>query len=64
MCFLRKVYDVEFYGWNFLFSFSIYGLVISSDKKKKLKFLGTITPLGGLLLVYGWCLLFHNVLYI
>lgn len=41
----------------FLFSFSIYGLVLSSGKGKKLKFLGPITPLGGLFLVIGWCLL-------
>ena len=45
-----------------LFSFSIYGLVISSAKNKKLKFLGPITPLGGLLLVCGWTLLAYNVL--
>lgn len=37
-----------------LFSFSIYGLVISSAKNKKLRFLGPITPLGGLLLIIGW----------
>ena len=41
-----------------LFSFSIYGLVISSAKNKKLAFLGPITPLGGLLLIIGWGLLF------
>ena len=41
-----------------LFSFSIYGLVISSAKNKKLTFLGPITPLGGLLLIIGWVLLF------
>ena len=45
-----------------LFSFSIYGLVISSAKHKKLRFLGPITPLGGLLLVCGWCLLFYSIL--
>ncbi|UMB55387.1 DUF423 domain-containing protein [Lutibacter sp. A64] len=45
-----------------LFSFSIYGLVISSAKNKKLRFLGPITPLGGLLLVCGWCLLFYTIL--
>ena len=44
---------------TFLFSFSIYGLVISSAKNKKLKFLGPITPLGGLLLVIGWSLLIY-----
>ncbi|MCH2196957.1 DUF423 domain-containing protein [Kordia sp.] len=42
---------------TFLFSFSIYGLCMSSAKGKKLKFLGPITPLGGLLLVIGWILL-------
>jgi len=46
-----------------LFSFSIYGLVISSAKNKKLRFLGPITPLGGLLLVCGWCLLFFSFLH-
>ncbi|MCK0144300.1 DUF423 domain-containing protein [Arenibacter sp. F26102] len=44
----------------FLFSFSIYGLSISAGKGKKLRFLGPITPLGGLLLVMGWGLLFYS----
>ena len=44
-----------------LFSFSIYVLVISSAKNKKLRFLGPITPLGGLFLIIGWCLLAYNV---
>ncbi len=43
-----------------LFSFSIYGLVISDAKGKKLRFLGPITPIGGLLLVAGWILLLLN----
>ncbi|MFT6699070.1 MAG: uncharacterized membrane protein YgdD (TMEM256/DUF423 family) [Porticoccaceae bacterium] len=43
-----------------LFSFSIYGLVISSANNKKLKFLGPITPLGGLFLVLGWGLLIYK----
>ena len=43
-----------------LFSFSIYGLVISSAKNKKIKFLWPITPLGGLFLVAGWLLLFFK----
>jgi uncharacterized membrane protein YgdD (TMEM256/DUF423 family) len=42
-----------------LFSFSIYGLVISSAKDKKLRFLGPITPLGGLLLTIGWGLFLY-----
>lgn len=40
-----------------LFSFSIYGLVLSDAFGKKLRFLGPVTPLGGLLLVSGWFLL-------
>ena len=43
-----------------LFSFSIYGLVLSDAKGKKLRFLGPITPIGGLLLVIGWLLLLIN----
>jgi uncharacterized membrane protein YgdD (TMEM256/DUF423 family) len=43
-----------------LFSFSIYGLVISSANNKKLKFLGPITPLGGLFLALGWGLLIYK----
>lgn len=45
-----------------LFSFSIYGLVISSAKNKKLTFLGPITPLGGLFLIIGWSLLIYAIL--
>ncbi|CAM4127411.1 DUF423 domain-containing protein [Zobellia nedashkovskayae] len=45
---------------TFLFSFSIYALVISSAKGKKLRFLGPITPLGGLLLVCGWGLFLYS----
>ncbi|UWX55187.1 DUF423 domain-containing protein [Maribacter litopenaei] len=45
-----------------LFSFSIYGLCVSASKGKKLKFLGPVTPLGGLLLVVGWSLLFYNLI--
>ena len=44
-----------------LFSFSIYGLVISSAKNKKLRFLGPITPIGGLLLTIGWGLFLYYV---
>ena len=43
-----------------LFSFSIYGLILSDAKGKKLRFLGPITPIGGLLLVSGWLLLLIN----
>lgn len=44
----------------FLFSFSIYGLVLSSAKGKKIKILGPITPLGGLFLVLGWSFLIYK----
>lgn len=49
----------KIFGWScifgiLLFSFSIYGLCISGAKGKKWKFLGPITPLGGLLLLTAW----------
>lgn len=38
-----------------LFSFSIYILSFSEKLGPKVKFLGPITPLGGLLIILGWC---------
>ena len=43
-----------------LFSFSIYALVIGKSKGRNMKFLGPLTPLGGLLLVAGWGLLLYS----
>lgn len=43
-----------------LFSFSIYGLVLSDGFGKKWRFLGPITPLGGVLLLAGWALLGYH----
>ena len=45
-----------------LFSFSIYGLCLSSAKGRKIKILGPITPIGGLLLTMGWVCLLINFL--
>ncbi|MEJ6547093.1 MAG: DUF423 domain-containing protein [Flavobacteriaceae bacterium] len=45
---------------TFLFSFSIYGLVLAGIAGKKARFLGPITPLGGLLLTIGWALLAYT----
>lgn len=44
------------------FSFSIYGLCISSARQNKIKTLGPLTPIGGLLLLLSWILLFLNAL--
>lgn len=41
-----------------LFSFSIFGLCYGAHKKINLRFLGPVTPMGGLLLVVAWALLF------
>ncbi|WP_299171525.1 DUF423 domain-containing protein [uncultured Allomuricauda sp.] len=49
-----------FISGTFLFSFSIYGLCLSTANGKKLRFLGPVTPLGGLLLVIGWALLVYS----
>ena len=47
----------------FLFSYSIYGLCFGSAGGRKLRFLGPVTPLGGILLVAAWSLLLaHFVL--
>lgn len=43
-----------------LFSFSIYGLCMSAANGKKSRFLGPITPIGGLLLAIGWGLLLYS----
>ncbi len=45
-----------------LFSFSIYGLCYAKANKLNLKFLGPITPVGGLLLVTGWGLLIYYII--
>ncbi len=58
----EKYMVYSFMAGIILFSFSIYGLVIPSAKNKKLSFLGPITPLGGLLLIVGWSLLFFTIL--
>ena len=58
---LQKYMVYSFIIGVLLFSFSIYGLVISSANNKKLTFLGPITPLGGLLLVCGWGLLVYSI---
>jgi len=46
------VYGI-FYG-TLLFSLSIYLLSFSEYWNKNFKFLGPITPLGGLLMIIGW----------
>ena len=58
-------YSQNLMGWFlilgvFFFSFSIYGLVLSSANGQKMSFLGPVTPLGGLLLVMGWILFTVN----
>jgi len=53
-------------GWSFiigtfLFSVSIYLLSTASLYGGSLKFLGPVTPFGGLLMIIGWMLLLANV---
>ncbi len=40
-----------------LFSFSIYGLSLQDYFGMNLKFLGPVTPLGGLLMIISWAML-------
>jgi uncharacterized membrane protein YgdD (TMEM256/DUF423 family) len=45
-----------------LFSFSIYFLSLAELLKKNFKFLGPITPIGGLLMILGWGSLLFSIL--
>lgn len=45
-----------------LFSGSIYLLATSTITNIKAKFLGPITPLGGLLLIFSWIYLFYCII--
>lgn len=45
---------------SFLFSVSIYFLSFADHWGINLKFLGPITPLGGLFMIIGWFLLAYN----
>lgn len=42
---------------TFLFSVSIYLLALSTSMQVNLRFLGPVTPLGGLFMITGWVLL-------
>lgn len=44
-----------------LFSGSIYGLAMQEVFSVSLKFLGPITPLGGMLQIVGWLLLLYKL---
>lgn len=59
--FIQWAYYLVTIGTIF-FSFSIYFLSLSEYLKKNFKFLGPITPLGGLLMILGWsCLLLSAI---
>lgn len=45
-----------------LFSLSIYLLALADYFKKNFKFLGPVTPLGGLFMILGWGFLLIHVL--
>ena len=53
---LKSVY-IMILGGVILFSVSIYGLSLDTLVGMEFKFLGPITPLGGLLLIIGWSVL-------
>ena len=44
---------------TFLFSVSIYFLSFQDILKTNLKFIGPITPIGGLFMILGWALLIY-----
>ncbi len=51
-----------FIAGTILFSFSIYGLCLTITYGNKWRFLGPVTPIGGLLLVAGWVALLVDIL--
>ena len=50
----QKLILYGFVAGILLFSFSIYGLVLSPLVNLHIKFLGPVTPIGGLLLIITW----------
>jgi len=57
----KKIYYLTLIG-VFLFSGSIYGLATNILTTFDFKIIGFITPIGGLLLIISWILLFVNFL--
>ena len=55
------IFYLTFFGVLF-FSFSIYLLSLQNILKLNLKFLGPVTPFGGLLLILSWGYLFYTIL--
>jgi uncharacterized membrane protein YgdD (TMEM256/DUF423 family) len=57
----QKWISILMIAGTMLFSFSIYGLSMQDYFGMNLKFLGPITPLGGLLMIVSWALLIFYV---
>ncbi|WP_374460138.1 DUF423 domain-containing protein [Chryseobacterium taeanense] len=57
----QKWVSILMIAGTMLFSFSIYGLSMQDYFGMNLKFLGPITPLGGLLMIVSWALLIFYV---
>lgn len=55
------VYNLSLFGTLF-FSVSIFLLTTSSIFKVSFKFLGPVTPIGGLLLIASWGMAFYYIL--
>lgn len=53
----QKWISILMIAGTMLFSFSIYGLSLQDRFGLNLKFLGPITPLGGLLMILAWLML-------
>lgn len=53
----QKWISILMIAGTMLFSFSIYGLSMQDYFGMNLKFLGPVTPLGGLLMIVSWLML-------
>lgn len=56
---LEKWTSISIIAGTFIFSFSIYLLAFQDVWNTNLKFLGPITPIGGLFMIIGWVLLIY-----
>jgi len=59
----KEIISWIFIAGTFIFSFSIFFLSLQPILKVNMKWLGPITPVGGVLLVFGWILLLFKFIW-
>ena len=60
---LPKIIYIAFLTGTIIFSVTLYGIVFGSlSDPNPVKWLGAITPIGGILLICGWILYTYNII--